>query len=168
MKAIALIAAAAALAGCAATPIPVPAPLATGGGEQLALVLPARGVQIYKCRVADGKAGWAFVAPDARLLDSRGTAIGHHGAGPYWEARDGSRIVGTVKARADSPVDGAVPWLLLAARSTGAEGSFSRVTSIQRVHTVGGVPPSTPCTPQTAGQSVRVDYTADYYFYTAR
>jgi len=168
MKAIALIAAAAALAGCAAAPIEVPAPLAAASGEQLLRVVPARGVQIYECRVADGKAGWAFVAPDARLLDSRGTAIGHHGAGPYWEARDGSRIVGTVKARSDSPVDGAVPWLLLATRSTGAEGDFSRVTSVQRVNTAGGVAPATACTPPMAGKSVRVDYTADYYFYTAR
>ena len=61
-----------------------------------------------------------------------------------------------------------IPWLLLSARSTGPEGSFSKISSIQRVNTAGGVAPAGGCTRATAGKPVRVDYTADYYFFTAR
>jgi hypothetical protein len=169
MKRLSCIALAVALAGCASHPVAVPSALEPAAGESLAMVVPARGVQIYECRVTkDGKAEWAFVAPEAQLFDTRGNALGRHGAGPFWEAADGSRVVGTVKARADSPAAGAVPWLLLTTRSTGADGAFGRVTSIQRVNTAGGVAPAAGCTAQTAGKSARIDYTADYYLYTAR
>jgi uncharacterized protein DUF3455 len=79
----------------------------------------------------------------------------------------GSNILGTVKERADAPVADAIPWLLLSARSVGSEGSFSKVTSIQRVNTVGGVA-KTGCSQATAGTPARIDYTADYYFFTAK
>src|SRR5262245_14796692 len=85
-------------AGCAAT-VPVPANLQPAQGESLAMVVPAKGVQVYECR--GGK--WAFVAPDAELFDRAGKKIGTHYAGPQWEAADGSRIAGTVKERADAP-----------------------------------------------------------------
>jgi hypothetical protein len=76
--------------------------------------------------------------------------------------------VGTLKQRADAPVAGAVPWLLLATKSNGPEGSFSRVTSIQRVNTAGGVAPAAGCASDSAGATARVHYTADYYFFTNR
>ena len=41
------------------------------------------------------------------------------------------------------PSASAIPWLLLTAKSNGPEGSFSNVTSIQRVNTVGGIAPAT-------------------------
>ena len=59
------------------------------------------------------------------------------------------------------------PWLLLAARTVGAPGAFSGVTSIQRVNTAGGSTPRTDCAPSNAGSTARVPYIADYYFYTA-
>jgi hypothetical protein len=71
-----------------------------------------------------------------------------------------------VKARADAPAAGNIPWLLLGAKSVGREGTFSKVTSIQRVATVGGVAPAGACA--QAGARARVDYTADYYFFTAK
>jgi hypothetical protein len=133
------------------------------------MVVPAKGVQIYECRTKAGANGvyeWAFVAPDAELFDARGKPIGRHGAGPYWEAADGSRIVGSVKARADAPAAGAIPWLLIEAKSAGPAGSFSRVTRIQRVNTMGGTAPSKPCTGDTVGKQDSVQYTADYRFFT--
>jgi hypothetical protein len=161
MKAIPFLSAVA-LAGCAGT-VPVPESLKPGPAESLARVVPAKGVQIYECR--DGK--WAFVAPEADLFDSRGRLIGRHYAGPTWEsAADGSKVVGSVKSRADAPAPGAIPWLLLNTKSTGGKGSFSDVTSIQRVATAGGVAPAGGCA--DAGARARVDYTADYYFFTAR
>ncbi len=142
----------------------VPEALKPASNETLFMIVPARGVQVYECRPKPGGEGhaWAFVAPEAELFDARGRAIGVHGAGPVWQAKDGSRVQGTVKARADAPAAGDVPWLLLATKSAGTEGTFSRVSSIQRVNTKGGMPPADGCGPQSAGKEARVPYTADY------
>jgi len=148
-------------AGCAST-VQVPENLKPTAGESLSLVVPAKGVQIYECR--DGK--WAFVAPEAELFDRSGKKIGRHYAGPHWEAADGSKVVGAVKQRADAPAAGNIPWLLLGTKSVGGDGAFSKVTSIQRVATVGGAAPAGNCA--EAGAQARVGYTADYYFFTAK
>jgi hypothetical protein len=147
--------------GCASV-AHVPDNLKPGANESLALVVPAKGVQIYECR--EGK--WAFVAPEAELFDRSGRKIGRHYAGPQWEAADGSRVIGAVRQRADAPAAGNIPWLLLGAKSVGGEGAFSKVTSIQRVATVGGAAPAGACA--EAGAQARVGYTADYYFFTAK
>jgi hypothetical protein len=162
------LAAAVTLAACASDPI-IPKTLDPGPNETLAMIVPAKGVQIYECRATkDAKAfEWAFVAPDAELFDARGNRIGHHGAGPIWEANDGSRVVGKLKARADAPAAGSVPWLLLATRDAGPAGSFSKVSSIQRVDTSGGVAPASPCTPERAGRQARVHYVATYRLFVA-
>jgi hypothetical protein len=151
--------------------VKVPDKLMPGANESLAMIVPAKGVQIYECRARKDQVGeyeWAFVAPEADLFDARGHRTGRHYAGPHWESTDGSKILGTVKERADAPVTDAIPWLLLAAKSVGSEGSFSKVTSIQRVNTVGGVAPKAGCSQATAGAPARINYTADYYFFTAR
>jgi uncharacterized protein DUF3455 len=149
------------ITACAST-VPVPDRLKPAAGESLALVALAKGVQIYECR----NASWAFVAPEAELFDQAGKKIGRHYAGPHWEAADGSKIVGAVKERADAPASGAVPWLLLSTKSVGSDGAFSRVTSIQRVATVGGVAPAGTCS--QPGSQARVNYTADYYFFISK
>lgn len=137
--------------------------------QRLVRIVPAQGVQIYECRVAKaGGHAWAFVAPQAELYDERGRAIGHHGAGPYWEARDGSRIEGAVVSRADAPAGSDIPWLLLDAKSTGVRGQFSRVASVQRLNTVGGIAPALPCTADMAGRRSEVPYSAEYRFYAPR
>ena len=162
--------------GCAASQAPtstldVPAKLRPAPNESLALIVPAKGVQIYECRAKKDQAGqyeWAFVAPEADLFDARGAKIGKHYAGPHWESNDGSRILGTVKERADAPRADAIPWLLLSSKSDGPAGSFSQVSSVQRVNTVGGVAPSGGCSQSNAGAVGRVSYTADYYFFTMK
>ena len=122
----------------------VPDKLKPAANESLAMIVPAKGVQIYECRVRK------------------------HYAGPHWESNDGSQILGTVKERADAAVADAIPWLPRAATSVGSEGSFSKVTSIQRVNTVGGVAPEAGCSQAAAGTPARIAYTADYYFFTAK
>ena len=92
--------------------------------------------------------------------------IGRHYAGPHWEATDGSKIVASAKASAASPEGAAIPWLLLGAKSVGPEGAFSKVSSIRRVHTVGGIAPGSGCSAAAAGSVARVPYTADYFFFT--
>jgi uncharacterized protein DUF3455 len=148
----------------------VPDNLRPGANESLAMIVPAKGVQIYECRVKKDQAGyeWAFVAPEADLFDARGSRIGRHYAGPHWEAADGSKVVGAVKERADAPVADAIPWLLLTTKPVGSQGSFSKVASIQRVNTVGGVAPKAGCSQGEVGKAARINYTADYYFFAPR
>jgi len=149
----------------------VPDKLKPSANESLALVTYAKGVQIYECRAAKDRAGayeWALVAPEADLFDAKGSKIGKHYAGPHWEAPDGSKIVGTVKERADAPRADAIPWLLLTAKSDGPSGSFSKFTAVQRLNTVGGVAPTAGCSRSAIGATARVPYTADYYFLAAR
>lgn len=166
MKARYSVTAAAALLASACSMAPAIPDNLVPANAQLAMIVPARGVQIYECRrKANADAlEWAFVAPDAELYDIRGHRIGTHGAGPFWQAADGSRVVAKVHTRADSP-EGAIPWLLLTATSNGPEGSFSRVTHIQRVNTAGGNAPAKPC---KAGEQARVHYTADYRLFIAQ
>ena len=159
------------LAACASSQsvvpaVSVPEALKPGANEATIAIVAARGVQIYECRAKSDQPGayeWAFVAPEADLFDAQGRKIGRHYAGPDWESADGSRITGTVKARADAPQAGAIPWLLLATKSVGPQGAFSHVTSVQRVNTAGGVAPSSGCAQAAVGTRARVPYTADYH-----
>jgi len=159
------------LAACAArlTGTPVPAAL-DPAGQRLSERVAAKGVQIYECRAKPGApdaAQWVFVAPEAELLDARGSIAGTHYAGPHWESRDGSKIVGSVTARADAPRSDSIPWLLLSTRSVGGPGRFANVTAVQRIHTVGGLAPSRPCDGSMLGVTERVPYTADYLLYAS-
>ena len=164
------------LAACASQPpaaasAPVPDTLRPAAGEAVVTTLAARGVQIYECRVKKDNPNateWAFVAPEAELFDANGKTVGKHYAGPHWESVDGSKIVGSVKARADAPAWGAIPWLLLGTKSVGPAGAFAKVTDVQRLNTAGGVAPAEGCSGTTLGKTVRVPYTADYVLLAAQ
>jgi len=109
---------------------------------------------------------WLFKAPEAQLTDSAGKKIVHHSRGPTWKHVDGSEVTGKVISKQDAPRPYAIPWLLLAAASHTGEGIFSRVTSIRRIRTEGGVPPSAnTCDASAKGKESRSAYSADYYFY---
>jgi Protein of unknown function (DUF3455) len=147
----------------------IPANLAPAANELQVLRLPAIGVQIYECKVVDGKpAAWVFVAPEADLFDESGVRVGKHYAGPMWEMNDGSKIAGAVRERANSATPGAIPWLLLSAKSTGGAGKLEKVVSLQRISTVGGVAPATGCSAGDVGKQARVYYKADYVYYAAK
>ena len=120
------------------------------------------GWQIYRCN-ANG--GWEFQAPQATLTDDHGDPVALHFAGPTWQADDGSTVVGR-KIHEVTPDDTAIPWLLLEASSNTGGGLFSRVTHIQRLSTVGGKAPATPCDPSIPTQ--KVSYTAIYVFYVPK
>lgn len=161
-------------AGCGSSgpkPPDVPQPLKPPAGQEPFLEYLASGVQIYECLPKQGQTGvyeWAFRAPDATLTDWSGRPLGKHYAGPTWEAADGSRVLGEVKARDPGPDPKAIPWLLLGAKSTFGRGVLTPTASIQRVATAGGVAPADPCGAANANQFARVPYTATYYFYKAR
>jgi hypothetical protein len=163
------------VAGCsvlAVGPFPrtrIPAEIAAPANESLAMINSAQGVQIYRCdpnKDAPGRFEWVFEAPEASLVDENGLKAGRHYDGPTWEALDGSKLVGTVQARKDAPDRTAIPWLRLSARARGT-GTLSKISTILRVSTVGGVAPPS-CPEQDRGRVLRVDYRADYYFYAPR
>ncbi len=145
----------------------VPKNLRAPAGEEVILSAHATGVQIYVCQAgADKNFAWVLKVPEAELADATGKKIAHHSAGPTWKHVDGSEVTGKVIAKQDTPKPDAIPWLLLAAASHKGEGIFSRVTSIQRIHTRGGLPPkANTCDASANGQESRSAYSADYYFY---
>ena len=166
---------AACLAGCAditaVPPAAIPEALKVPDGQVLMLKTQASGVQIYECKAAKDDATrfeWMLKAPEATLFDYSGNPLGKHYAGPSWEALDGSKVVGEVKARDNGPDPAAIPWLLLAAKSNSDSGVFSAVRYVQRLYTVGGKAPADGCDGAHAGAEVRVAYKAAYYFYAAR
>jgi len=145
----------------------VPDSLKAPASEQVILAAHATGVQIYACQPgADQKFTWVLKAPEAELTDASEKKIAHHFAGPTWKHTDGSEVKGKVIAKQDAPKPDAIPWLLLVAASHTGDGIFSRVTSIQRIHTEGGLPPSAnTCDASANGKESRSAYSADYYFY---
>ena len=172
---IATVSLAALLACCAtanAGTIPgVPDTLQVPAAQVLSLETQATGVQIYECKAGKDdpmRFEWSFKAPEAELFDSDGKKIGRHYAGPTWEANDGSKVVGEVKAKDNGPDPNAITWLLLSAKSTTGSGIFSQTQSIQRLNTVGGQAPAEGCNQAQVGKETRVPYKAKYYFYIAR
>jgi len=144
----------------------VPDNLNAPASEDVILVGHARGVQIYVCQNSEQKFAWALKAPDAELTDEKGNTIIHHSAGPAWKHTDGSEVTGKVVAKHDAPKADAIPWLLLSAASHSGEGVLARVTSIQRIHTEGGMAPqASECNASADGKESRSTYSADYYFY---
>ena len=170
-----LVAAVAAVAawpiGAHAGPAPaadVPDRLAVGEGNKVFLVGHAVGVQIYTCDATPSGYRWTLLAPRADLFGDNGKLIAKHFAGPTWQAKDGSKVVGR---RVDGVVvdETAIPWLLLAAApaSAGPDGDrLAGTTYIQRVATTGGLSPAAAgCDGAAAGTRAEVPYTADYYFW---
>jgi len=159
------------LAGCAASSAmktdDIPAPLRVSTNFVLTLQAHAAGVQIYQCRAGKDDAArveWQLKEPEAELFD-HGNKIGKHYAGPTWEGTDGSKVIGEVVAKANSPDPNAVAWLLLSAKSTSGNGIFGHVRFIQRLRTVGGNAPSVGCNQDSTGSELRVAYSAEYWFY---
>jgi len=151
-------------AGAPAAP-DVPAAIRVPAGAKLVEKLHATGAQVYGCAATDAKFGWTLKRPDATLTDAKGAEAGKHGAGPSWTAKDGSSVTGAKAAQADAPAADAVPWLLLRATATSGKGRFSQITFIHRLDTKGGKAPPTGCDAAHDGKELRVDYSADYYFY---
>ncbi len=145
----------------------VPPQLQPPTGEQLYLTVHAKGDQVYACKEGVTQFDWVLKAPDAQLFDKDGKPFGKHFAGPSWEANDGSRVTGRADANAPSPDPNSVPWLLVHVVGHEGNGILSRATSIQRINTKGGKPPTSGCDSSHTGQEVRAPYSADYVFYAA-
>ena len=148
---------------------PLPSPkLAAPDDSRLAFYYDAIGVQIYSCQATATGHAWTFQAPEASLFDRKGHLVVKHYGGPTWEAvSDQSKVVAKkleeFSARADS-----IPELLLQATEHDGKGQMDAVSYIQRLDTVGGLAPTSGCDASHVGATVRVDYTATYFFYRAK
>jgi hypothetical protein len=144
----------------------VPTEIAVEAGNKAFLVGHAVGVQIHTCTAMGGGHAWV-TTPRADLYADNGQLIATHFAGPTWQAKDGSSVIGKrVNGVTIDPT--AIPWLLLSAASTaGSDGSrLAGTTFIQRTATTGGLPPAaSSCHAGTVGTAVEVPYTADYHFW---
>ncbi len=162
-----LIGIAAQASGQAISPPDVPDKIKAPGGEEVILLAHASGSQIYVCQPGtEGNPAWTLKAPEAELHDQQGTTIGRHYAGPTWKDNDGSEVTGKAAARVDSPDADSIPWLLVTITGHSGNGVLSRATTIQRIHTKGGLaPPASECNTSKQNVEVKIPYTADYYFY---
>lgn len=137
-------------------------------GESVKSIAVAEGVQIYVCMAKANEPSafeWSLKAPEADLRDKGGAPFGRHYAGPTWEAKDGSKIRGEVRAKVDAPDKSTIPWLLLEVKSSEGAGVLSSVKHVQRVDTSGGKAPSDGCDAAHVNAEARVKYSAKYYFY---
>jgi hypothetical protein len=160
------------------TPVPpniqVPAGLEVPAGNRAFREGDAIGTQDYICLPS----GWTFFGPQATLFNERDKQIITHFLSPnpfengtsrvtWQDSGDTSKVWGSA-LRSVTVDPGAIPWVLL--QVVGAEDGptggdeLSETTYIQRLNTVGGLAPSTPC---TVGMMALVPYTADYFFYKA-
>ena len=150
----------AAAAGTGAASAQVPAAIAAPG-ETAVVALHAEGAQVYECKAgSDGKLAWAFREPIATLVLD-GKTVGRHYAGPSWEHMDGSAVVGKAAGNAPGKTASDIPWLKLEVTAHRGSGTFSGVSTVQRINTAGGG--FTGACDQ-AGALHSAPYAADYVF----
>lgn len=170
------------------TPPPVPAKLEVEAGHKAFLVGRAIGTQNYVCLPSGNGFAYSLFTPQATLFNDDGQQIITHFFSPNpveggvvrasWQhSRDTSAVWAQVtpdgsSSDPDFVAPGAIPWLLLNVKDTGAQAGptggqkLTRTTFIQRVNTVGGVAPPTGCAQSAdVGRREFVPYRADYFFY---
>ena len=168
------------------TPPPVPTELEVPAGHRPFLLGYASGTQNYICLPTNSGFAWAFFGPQATLFNDDDTQITTHFLSPNpdeddtpqatWQhSRDTSAVWAKAIASSSDPnfvEPEAILWLLLqvggADRGPTGGQRLMKTTYIQRVHTSGGLEPTTGCAQTTdVGKKVLVPYTADYVFYKA-
>jgi Protein of unknown function (DUF3455) len=167
-------------------PPPVPPNLEVPAGNEAFLEGHAIGTQNYICLPSEASVAWTLAGPQATLFNHWDRQLITHFLSPNpdesdtpratWQhSRDTSTVWAVAIASSSDPnfvASGAIPWLLLQVMGAqpGPTGGhrLTETTFIQRVHTSGGVAPSTGCVEVTdVGQRAFVPYTADYFFYEA-
>jgi len=164
------------------TPPVVPPGLEVTAPNQAFLLGRATGTQNYECQPSTtlGRVDWTLFTPQATLFDAQDQQVITHYFSPNpdefanpvratWQDADTSTV--WAKAVASATVDPtAIAWVKL--QVVGAEpgptggNTLTGTTFIQRVHTVGGLPPSTGCDRlNDVGRKAFMPYTADYFFY---
>ncbi|WP_164707853.1 DUF3455 domain-containing protein [Paraburkholderia phosphatilytica] len=188
------VACGASLTGCATPPhssnssastnIELPVELKTGTEQTLDDVLVTRGDETWRCERADSPAAnkasneaaspptdlrWIQTGSAGTLVDRARQNVGKVLPGGYFVADDGSFVKAEV-ARQSQVDANTLTWALFSTQGTGeptfTRGRFAGISSIQRIDTVGGLPPNPRCTHE--GLRMFVPYSATYLLYRAR
>jgi len=157
--------------------------------NEVFLIGHAAGSQNYVCVPSGTGVDWSLFTPEATLFNDSIQQVTTHffSVNPNpddrgairatWESsKDSSAVWAAATGVATFATDpafvrpDAVAWVRLAAVGVepGPTGGdrLSRTTFIQRINTVGGLPPATGCTQATdLGKRAFIPYTADYVFY---
>jgi len=143
------------------------APLLAQATEPLgsAIELLGKGVQIYSCDKTTGGFAWKLKAPEAILSGPSGNIVGHHFAGPSWQAADGSKVTGAPLDVSNAPDSAAIPSLVLHVTAHDGAGVFAEAAYVVRSRTVGGIAPLTGCDAAHQGAEGRIPYSATYTFF---
>jgi Protein of unknown function (DUF3455) len=148
----------------------LPATVQVPAGHKVAMETVGTGLITYECRAKVNMADayeWAFVGPDAKLLDRNGKEVGKYFGPPAtWQSNDGSKITATQLAVAPAQ-PGAIPLQLVKANPAVGAGALQGVAYIQRVATQGGVAPARACDAAALRSKETVKYQADYIFWRA-
>lgn len=143
----------------------IPSSIKPPAGHEAFLSVHAKGEQIYECTLKQGNYAWEVKAPDAKLFDNQGQIVGKHYAGPIWEYKAGSSIVGRVVSKLDFAPATSIPWLLVEIVGHKGHDLFSQTRYINRINTHGGLSPVSGCDSNHLGNEKRIPYTADYVFF---
>jgi Protein of unknown function (DUF3455) len=148
----------------------LPTAVQVPAGHKVAMETVGTGLITYECRTKANMADayeWAFVGPDAKLLDRSGKEVGKYFGPPAtWQSNDGSKITATQLAVAPAQ-PGAIPLQLVKANAAMGAGAMQGVAYIQRVATQGGVAPARACDAAALRSKETVKYQADYIFWRA-
>ena len=173
----------------------VPDTIKVESGNRAFFVGHALGTQNYVCLPSGAGVAYQLFTPEATLFNDHGRQLTTHFFSPNlnpnpgldpeelrairatWEdSRDTSTVWAKVTGSATSTSDptfvkaGAVAWVRLevVGHLEGPTGGdrLTETTFIQRLNTVGGVPPSTGCASSAdIGTEAFMPYTADYFFF---
>lgn len=165
---------------------PLPHDIEVPAGHRPFLLGHATGTQNYMCLPSDSGFVWVFVGPQATLFNDYDRQIITHflslnleekdTARATWQHSSDTSMVWAKQIASYSESDfvepGAIPWLLLqvVGADLGPTGGhrLTKTTYIQRVHTSGGLVPTTGCTQVSEARTrAFVPYAADYIFYKA-
>jgi len=142
---------------------PVPAVLKVPAGHRPFLQGYATGAQNYICLPSDSGFAWVFFGPQATLFNNDETQIITHFLSPnpkegdmpratWQDSRDSSAVWAKMIASYPAPTVAepqAIPWLLLEVVGSDFGPTWghrlTETTHIQRVHTSGGLAPTTGC-----------------------
>lgn len=127
------------------------------------LRLEARGSQVFRCESQPAGLRWTYRLPEAELRDAHGQLVMRHGVNLSFEHVDGSRLVSDIIDHVPSPSGDSLPWLLLKTSEFG-EGALQGITYVQRINTVGGMPPPS-CEAGQLNQVLRVPFSAEFVFF---
>jgi hypothetical protein len=169
------------------TPPSVPGTLQVPEGNEPFLIGHAFGSQDYVCAASGSGVAFVLTTPEAVLFDNPARRVVNHFFSPNpaeggtiratWQSTRNSSVfwgqavhAATFATDPEFVAQDAIAWVLLSKagvlEGSGNGDDLAAATFVQRVNTVGGLPPAIGChSPADIGTTAFVPYEADYVFY---